>query len=206
MPKWGRTPAMEHRIKEIMTEKGISIEKLSAAVGSTPNYLNKLLGPNKSRRLNDEMIDDIARALDVEVYELFAPKEMVMGKLPVFGVVPAGNPQTLEEPHNIEKYISAKVNNSKCYAKQIKAGSRSMDNKVLPGHFIWVDPTVTDPDTLNGKYVLAYYQGDCTFKKFVRNPDRLVPDSTDPEFSIITITEYSDFRILGWVYGTSSEL
>lgn len=193
------------RIDELRAAKGWSIDRLAEEMGTTTNYLAKIR--RGERRLNEDTMESLANALGVEPYELLVPKELVMGKIPVWeGVVPAGAPECLEEPTNIEKYVHGQVRNSQCFAKRIKEGSYSMNRVALPGQFILVDPTMTDADALSGKCVLAYYNGECTFKRFHKEPLRLAPESTNTDYDTIFIPEHSDFRIVGWVYGTAGEL
>ena len=64
---------MEHRIKELIKEKGYTQEEFAKLVGTTREGIGKnLVCPSGST------LEKIAEALGVEMWELFASKEQVM--------------------------------------------------------------------------------------------------------------------------------
>lgn len=68
---------MEHRIKELIKEKGYTQEEFAKMVGTTRVGLSKnLVCPSGST------LEKIADALNVEMWQLFASKEEVMKQDP----------------------------------------------------------------------------------------------------------------------------
>ena len=63
---------MKLRVKEIMKEKGVSSLQLAEAVDITPVAMSNILTKNSSTIAT---LERIAEALNVELYELFAPSK-----------------------------------------------------------------------------------------------------------------------------------
>ncbi len=59
------------RVKEICDQKGISIKELADRLSVTPSAISQSLSGNPSLK----KIEEIADALDVDISELFAPKD-----------------------------------------------------------------------------------------------------------------------------------
>lgn len=124
-------------------------------------------------------------------------------KIPAYNdmKIAAGQGKELHAYLDHTDFVYFKTNRKNVRAIKIEERSYSMNRVALPGQYIVVDFDVTDPDECDGKYVVAFYEGENTFKKFCRKPDRLIPCSDMTDYNPITITEHNDFRIVGKVIG-----
>lgn len=68
---------MKIRLKEIMQEKGITSVALASMVGLSKNTISNLI--NDKTKPSLDTINDIATALDIPMWQLFASPEDVAG-------------------------------------------------------------------------------------------------------------------------------
>lgn len=69
---------MQVRIKDIMVEKGVSSVSLASMIGVSKVTVSNLI--NNKTMPSVETLENIANALDVPMWQLFASKEEVQGE------------------------------------------------------------------------------------------------------------------------------
>jgi len=184
----------------------MSQTELAERIGSTLSMLGKL--ERGDRRLNQDWMGRIAKALSVEPYQLIAPQEVgretasfiLEGALPVkaiplLGEVPAGPwREAIQTAHH---YIPAPAPGMPDSAFALELVGNSMNKIATEGATIIIDPS--DRDLFDKwLYVVRNGDGEVTFKQYRENPARLVPCSTDPSHQIIPLAN-RDYEILGRV-------
>ena len=92
----------ELRIKEVCKEKGITLEDLAKKLGILRTSLSQALSRNS---FSTDKLNDIATALEVPIWQLFASPEEVVGSKDKFLIVENGtrlyHADTIEELENI---------------------------------------------------------------------------------------------------------
>lgn len=194
---------VENQIDTWRVKRKLTVEQLAEMAGTKRTYLNKLR--TGERRLNSDMIDRLAKALNVEPHQILGGTSDFR-EVPIYGEVPAGAPCCITEGAEPTGYIQYPTKNPDVFALQIKAQSHSMNMVAPPGSFVLVDPNDADPKNLDGFFVIANLAGECTFKRFRLNPPRLEPFSNDPSYETQYITPDSDFTIIGKVIGQFNDL
>lgn len=66
-----------YRIKEILIEKGLRSKDLADRLGKSKQYISNVI--NETGNVSITMLSDIAKALNVEIWELFASKKEIIG-------------------------------------------------------------------------------------------------------------------------------
>ncbi|MGB1540010.1 MAG: LexA family protein, partial [Rickettsiales bacterium] len=126
--------------------------------------------------------------------------------IPVRSEVPSRSMDSLHEPGKEPEFVYYKTDRPGVFALKVKGRSYSMSRVAVPGQYIVVDPSQTDPVALDGKFIVAQYNGEYIFKRWRRNPDRLECYSDDPDYETIFLPQYNDLRIIGQVIGVISDL
>lgn len=198
--------AYPNEIASIRKARNMSQTELAERIGSTLSMLGKL--ERGDRRLNQDWMGRIAKALSVEPYQLIAPQEVgretaafiLEGALPVkaiplLGEVPAGPwREAIQTAHH---YIPAPAPGMPDSAFALELVGNSMNKIATEGATIIIDPS--DRDLFDKwLYVVRNGDGEVTFKQYRENPARLVPCSTDPSHQIIPLAN-RDYEILGRV-------
>lgn len=66
---------MTIRLKEVMKEKGVTGRELATRLNTTPQYISNITSGRQNLSLNG--IDEVAKALGVEPWELLASREQL---------------------------------------------------------------------------------------------------------------------------------
>lgn len=69
---------MTIRLKDVMKEKGVTGRELAARLNTTPQYISNITSGRQNLSLNG--IEDVAKALDVEPWELLVSREYVVNQ------------------------------------------------------------------------------------------------------------------------------
>lgn len=172
---------------------------LAEAIGTTLNNLGKL--ERGDRRLNQDWINKIASALQVEPQEVIAStSEGVLDgaepaiAIPILGEVPAGPwREEVRSPRGWEHVAKSEVTRNS-YA--LKISGDSMDRIVKDRATIIVDPD--DRDLFHQRLFVVRGPDGVTFKQYLDAPARLVPCSTNPEHKTIAAND-REYEVVGRV-------
>lgn len=66
---------MTIRLKEVMKEKGVTGRELATRLNTTPQYISNITSGRQNLSLNG--IDEVAKALGVETWELLVSREQL---------------------------------------------------------------------------------------------------------------------------------
>lgn len=115
--------------------------------------------------------------------------------IPLLGEVPGG--PWREAIKNATKHVQVALPGTRPHAYALKVSGDSMDRIARDGSEIIIDPDDLD---LFDKwvYVVRNSEGDVTFKQYRDGPARLVPCSTNPDHSVIPLTD-RHYEIVGRV-------
>lgn len=184
-------------IKEAMEEQGLSMLALSKLANVKYDIIRDMFR-GKTKMTNAESMEKINSALGllgepyhIETEQLIPAYESI--------AVAAGAPQILSEPARPELAIAYRTRKQNVRAIKVEPDSYSMNRHAIPGQYLIVDFDQTDMDELDGKLVIACVEGACTFKRWKRNPDTLIPESTYPDYHTISVNRHDQFRIIGRV-------
>lgn len=166
-------------------------KELAAELGIAPARINEML--KGTRKVQQREMPILVRYFGMDE----GPDPSVR-KIARIGMVPAGElrealaaaPNTIEVPANLPKGVFA-----------LEVDGESM-NKIAPlGCDVIVDPS--DKKLFSGDlYVVSNEAGEFTFKRFMQDPARLVPLSTDPTHKEIEIGA-EPINIIGRVVSVS---
>jgi len=194
-------------IRELRKKAGLTQEQLADKILPPCRRLQIANLENGKRRLTQEWMGKISVALNCGQADLLGVSGVRI--VPVWGEVPAGEPLHIPEPHESVvpmTTIEYPTKNSQVFALQVRANSHSMNMIAPAGSFVLIDPTRTDPQDLDGKYIIANLSGECTFKRFGLNPLRLEAYSNDPSHMTRYLTEDDQLIIVGEVVGQFNDL
>lgn len=166
-------------------------KEVAQELGVPPARVSEML--KGDRKIQPREMPILARFLDMGERE-----DPSVRRIARIGMVPAGQlrealaeaPSTLEVPSHLPKGVFA-----------LEVDGESM-NKIAPlGCDVVVDPN--DTQLFSGDlYVLSNEAGEFTFKRYLPDPARLVPLSTDPSHKEIEIGS-EPFNIIGRVVSVS---
>lgn len=157
-------------LKRLMSENGDTQAGLARFLGLTPDKMNKAL--KGARRLT------VQEAHKLATYYGLAGSQDGPVLLPIVGLVSAGAwRQGFEE---VRGYMPSPDKALSKHAFVVIIEGDSMDLVANEGEGIIVDPA--DLDLIAGKYyVIRNADGETTFKRFMDNPARLEPCSSNPK-------------------------
>ncbi len=194
---------MENRVKEWRLKRGFTALQLSELCNTSAQQIYYL--ERGERRLSDHWMAILAKALQIEPYELITTLKTITGReVPVLGDIPAGGPCDLAtyDYNEAEFYIKWADAPIDSISFRIRENSFSMNKMAMPGMYILIDPNQTTAESLHGKPVVANINGECTFKRYFHTPKpRLEPHSSVSDYDIIPINKDSNFHIIGRVIG-----
>lgn len=196
------TVAYEH-IKSLIAEHGMNQVQFADFLNRSGAVVTNLF--NGDRRLQLDEAEKISDRFGVTVdYVLYGTKGGVAAmKIDIRGTVPGGNPMECEDlPSEGHIYYPMRGNPTKIFA--LRVVGNSMNNIAPDGSYVIVDSTRKNPIDLDGKPVIAYANGETTFKRFYTNPTMLVPDSTDKSLKPIVLN--GRWEIIGAVVGAIKSL
>jgi repressor LexA len=156
-------------IRERADAIGLSLKELADRVGMNYNHLVKSLAPPWRRLKVDEM--DAIRSL---LLGADSPATNVR-EIPVYGRVPGSSAREMEEEVIGATFVSNDLP-KEAFALEVVGGSMDL---IAPEA---TDVIVNPKDTgfwNNDLYVIRDSEGGVTFKRYVDNPARLVPCSSD---------------------------
>lgn len=176
-------------IKARMKAKGFRQVDLSALLGLEPTIVSKAL--NGTRRITVPEMDKIRDWLrDPEVDEEPARS------IPIIGLVAAGNWREAVQRSSHGMPSPDPSIPSRAFA--LKVSGDSMDQLVDDGGTVVVDPD--DRALYPGRYyVIQNAEGEATFKRFLSDPARLVPCSSNPAHTELEIGSGEAFTVVGRV-------
>ncbi|WP_158091217.1 LexA family protein [Thalassospira mesophila] len=194
---------MENNIRAIRKRRGLTQEQVAELTGGTKGQISKL--ENGGLQLGMNWMEKLARALDVEPFELIASKNPIV-RVPLIGWVSAGQLAMTREVDindlaDCPQIECHGVDERRCIALEVKGDSM---NLVAPeSSTIIVD--VSQKEMNDGKfYVVATNGGEATFKRFRASPNRLEPVSTNPVHEIIF--PQTELRVIGRVIRVMQDL
>jgi repressor LexA len=191
---------MGNRISELRMAKGLTQTHLATLAGTTKSQLAKLEGG--TRRLSDHWSQRLAPHLDVQPYELFMAPGVAkaLRQVPMVGSISCGNwREAIEEAGGTVPTTEGGPN-----AFALRADGDSMDLIIDPGGYVVVDPD--DRNLVSGRvYAVMNGDGETTAKRYMAEPPRLVPVSTNPIHVEIPIGRYP-FTVIGRIVFRASPL
>lgn len=182
-----------NRIRELRKAKGMTMEQLAASIEPeiTTATVQKL--ETGQMGLTLDYINEFAKVLDVSPFDIIAPAPMRMA--PVLGTIAAGNWSDAVELSDEFVPIPADAGGPRTFV--LRPQGTSMDLLVSDGGYIAIDPD--DIDLVSKRsYAVMNGSGETTFKKFMLEPPRLEPCSTDPRHKSIPVGR-EPFTIIGRV-------
>lgn len=187
-------------LSRLRGERGLTQEELAELVGVQQETVSRW--ETGEREPRGKTRRDLAAALRVTEAELFvnAADDLPEGALPVrpipmLGEVPAG--PWREAVHKSRHHIPAPEAGMPKSAYALKVTGNSMDRVVKDGATIIIDPE--DRDLFDKWfYVVRNDDHEVTFKQYRENPARLVPCSTDPSHTTISVSDRG-YEVLGRV-------
>jgi len=128
--------------------------------------------------------------------------------IPIWGDIPAGTPLYISDYRDADLQGEVEWHDAPkgAFALRVRENCYSMDNVAPPGHLILVDPNQTNPQLLDGKYVVVNLEEGCTFKRLCLNPLRLEPDSRSTDYQTRYLEPTDKFTIVGMVHSTQRKL
>lgn len=165
---------------------------------------------NGAREPNFAMLSKMANGLHVSLESLLTGSTYQsddLKKVPAYNdiQIAAGPARELHAYSEHTDFVYFKTKKKNVRAIKVADRSYSMNRVALPGQYIIVDFDDNNPEDLDGKFVVACHNGDCTFKRFRKEPLRLEPYSDQAGYDTTFIREYDDFRIVGRVIGVVSD-
>ncbi|WP_289144972.1 S24 family peptidase [uncultured Sphingobium sp.] len=165
-------------------------------LGIAPARVTEML--KGGRRIQTQEIAPLAKWLGIstDAQVLAIPDgAKPVSSIPLLGEVPGG--PWREAVRDVSRYIQVALPGTRPNAYALKVVGDSMDRIVKDGAEIVIDPDDTD---LFDKwlYVVRNPDGEVTFKQYRDGPARLVPCSTNPDHSLISVTD-RDYTIVGRV-------
>lgn len=183
-------------VKRLLKEHGRKQVDLAAFLDMAPNKLSKSLASKpgqKPRRFTAAEVDKIRVFFEITIPQDESP----IRAIPLVGMVPGGN---------WKEAIANPVGSIPCpdpsippRAKALTVIGDSMDLYVDDGGTIIFDP---DDRALypNKFYIIINEDGETTFKKFMTDPARLVPCSSNPAHTdiIVGVQQFQVFARIIW--------
>ncbi len=180
-------------IKAAMKAKGLKQIDLANALGlNNPNKISLSLAGKRQFKAREM---DMIRALLAPAPDA-SPDGKPTRKIAIVGKVPGGNwREAIQQPLGHMPVPEDTPPN----ALALRVEGDSMDKEAPEGSDVIFDP---DDRALypGGMYVVINSEGETTYKKFMADPARLVPCSTNPKHHEIMIGD-EPFQIVGAVIG-----
>jgi repressor LexA len=175
-------------LKALMAERGETQAEIARLLGISPDKLNKTLKGKRRLQLDE------ANTLD-RYFGLAEPGDAKPHYLPIVGLVSAG--QWREGFEVVMGYMPSPDPKLSRDSFVVIVEGDSMDLVAQPGEAIIVEPR--DRDLVNGGYyIIRNGEGETTFKRYIENPARLEPCSSNPEHEAIYPGQ-SPFEVIGRV-------
>lgn len=200
--RMGLMPVREN-IRRLITAKGYrSVRRFATTSDIDYVYLNALL--NNERRLNEDMLNKIAKALHVQVYELFSDKTLVpyesrdpvlrfnMPTAEVEGVKVFENPVCLGPGYNMDElkpdgYMAIpKADLPRGYKSDhdrivcFRTDGYSMEPAIYDSSYVWIDRYV-ESCLDGGIYAFLLPDNNVTVKRLLRqHKDHLIIGADNP--------------------------
>lgn len=188
-------------LKRLREGAGLNQWQLAELVGVAQPTVQRWESGAREPKHSD--LEKLAQALNVEVAQFFAgkggafipPDAEAVVEFSLLGDVPAGSWQEAVQTSSNKVLVPAADAPPQGYALRIRGDS--MDLVVPDGTVIIVDPH--DLDLWPTKcYVVMNEHGETTFKRYLDNPARLAPCSSNEDHKDIPISG-GGFRVLGRV-------
>lgn len=188
-------------LKRFREARGLKQEQLAELVGVAQATIQRW--ENGKREPKHADLENLALHLGVTVAQLFGGEAVSVRPddaqdvvdFTLLGDVPAGPWREAIRTSSNKVQVPASEAPKQGYALRVQGDS--MDLVVADGTTILVNPG--DTDLWPGKlYVVMDEYGDVTFKRYLDNPARLVPCSSNPAHKEITLSG-GGFKILGRV-------
>lgn len=194
--------AYEH-LKKLLIKHGKSQKDLADLINKTEAVITNLF--NGTRKLAVTEGQKIADWLKEPIeFVLFGIEgEGNIPKIYIKGSVPGGLPSEAISVYS-EDYVYFKSNRLPGDVGGLIVIGDSMNNIAPDGSVVIVDFTRHDKEDLDGKPVIAYAYGECTFKRLCLNPNLLLPDSTNKTHKPIPLD--GDWHIVGAVIGVVNRI
>lgn len=158
-------------LKALMAQHRETQAGIARLLGISPDKVNKIL--KGKRRLQLDEANTLER-----YFGLAEPGEAKPHYLPIVGLVSAG--QWREGFEVVMGYMPSPDPKLSREAFVVLVEGDSMDLVAGPGEAIIVEPR--DKNLVNGGYyIIRNGSGDTTFKRYLENPARLEPCSSNPE-------------------------
>jgi repressor LexA len=171
------------QVRELRTRAGLTQEQLAERTGTTKATISKF--ERSTNRPKIDWIEKLAAALEVDAEELAFDRGRVgrpVTMMPVIGMIAAGNWR--EAVRETDEFVP--VVDARPHMFVLRVSGDSVDRVAPDGSFVSIDPS--DPALVDGKiYAVQNGAGEATLKRFRRNPDRLEPDSSNPEHKPIPL-------------------
>jgi len=180
------------KIRQIRKEKNITSEELGKRIGKTGSYIRHL--ERGKVRLSLEVLEDIAKALDVSIYKLLIEKDEIeeiednLAYIPVYGEVPAGDFKS-GDLEVVDLWLTP-TEMIKGYPKEavawVKVKGDSMKPLIKSGDRVLIIDTFYT-GIKNGDVLIAVIDGESTLKKYYDKGDYIVLQPLNEEYEPIVI-------------------
>jgi repressor LexA len=194
-------------IRELRLRRGWTLRRLGEAIGKTPAYLSII--ENNRRRIRRPLLEDIARALGVDISYFLGPQEEPGGKsnilkdlrelidrhsdaggpapagrrVPILSDIAAGEPLSRDDPFPVgvaDEYIEVPADVTDPHAFGLRIKGDSMEPRLFEGDVVVVCPSWK---VRKNRPVVAKVRGDeVTCKLFSRTDTMVVLTSINPKY------------------------
>lgn len=187
--------AIKEAVRQRLKEEGISIAELARRAGVAYDIPRDFLRREAAMPAADKIMP-VLQVLGIS--HMIGGDESAPMSLPLLGRVPAGVPIAVDAVTlDMAKRIAVPSVRPGWYLLEVEGDSM---NLVAPaGYLLAVNPRF-DLSALDGRYVIANYNGASTFKRYRSSPIvRLEPRSTNTEHEIIVPQDGDELAIQGVV-------
>jgi transcriptional regulator with XRE-family HTH domain len=188
------------QIKEELAKRGWGYYELARQSGVEYNNIRSYLD-GRTNKPQYAVVNPILKTLGLDDLPPVAP---------YYGTVNGGNPRILidaleeERSHsqdscNVIKHTMIRVPYHLNGGYVLMVVGDSMNQEILEGYFILVDPQVPDGRECDGEIVIACLDGYYTCKIYNHTLRQLEPRSTNSEHYPLMMRDYSEAKIIGIV-------
>lgn len=172
------------RVRAARNAMEMSQAELAERLGTTKATISKI--ENSAIQPSLDWAERLAKALNTTLGILAGIGEAAtlqgVSLVPVIGMIAAGNwREAIQAP---EDHIA--VASAKPHMFALRIFGDSIDKVAPDGSYVTIDPTM--PGLADGGlYAVQNGEGEATIKRFRRSPDRLEPESSNPEHRTILL-------------------
>lgn len=196
------------RVKKLINEYNISIEKLAAKIDITVDRLNKLLKGVREPYLNEiRAIADYFNVNPVWLFSTGVPKDVTVAglefeKIPVLGTIAAGIPIVAQE--DIISLECVPKNEGIDFALKVK-GDSMINARIFDGDIVFVKQQST---VENGEIAVVLVEDEATLKRFYKLNGNVILKAENPTYKdmVFSAKDGKNIKVLGKAVSFKSNL